>query len=192
MNVSEDTDLIHEKVLQFCNGDHEAFAHLFRLWQTEFYFYAFHFVQNDMESEDILSDSFEKMLTSSIDYRKEKFQEEGHNFKGFLKTVIKNKALDVLKSKKTRYRILEHLKYFMEKTTLNETLRTEQELYVAQILKPLDKREREMVVMRMQGFSIEEISEKFFVSKKTVSNIIASSKQKVRLVWDKNDPLSAI
>jgi RNA polymerase sigma-70 factor (ECF subfamily) len=175
-----------ELVSLFCDGDNEAFAFLFMSWQQELYFYAYHFVKNDEESEDILFDSFEKIIFTPPDYRKKKFIEEGISFKWFLKSVIKNRAIDIIRGKKNKFRILDHLKFFIEKTTLNNAVIKEQELYIAQILKSLESREREMVIMRMHGFSVEEISEKFFVSKKTVSNIIAASKQKLKLTWKKN------
>jgi DNA-binding CsgD family transcriptional regulator len=44
----------------------------------------------------------------------------------------------------------------------------------------------------MQGYSIDEISSAFFISKKTVSNIISNTKEKLRVIWKKNNPPAGI
>jgi RNA polymerase sigma factor (sigma-70 family) len=177
-----------ELIFLFCDGDSKAFAFLFNLWKIELYSYVLRYVKGKEEAEDILYDTFEKIVKTSCDYRNDKFITSGIDFKAFLKSVLKNRALDILKIKKNRFRIVGQLKYFFQKTTLNDAMISDEERLVSQILKPLPPREREIFTMHMQGFSIDEISKVFFLSKKTVSNIISNTKEQLRVIWKKNHP----
>jgi RNA polymerase sigma factor (sigma-70 family) len=177
---------IQQKVEDFCLGDNDAFAFLFKLWQTELFFCAYHFLKNDKDAEDVLYQSFEKILITDIDYRREKFIEEGISLKLFLKAVVKNGALDALKIKKNRFRIINNIKHLWDKHSINEAILTEQEAFTVQLLSPLKPKEKDIMLMHVQGYSIDEISAKYFLSKKTISNTIAATKQKLKNIWKNN------
>ena len=174
---------IREKILCFCKGDNDAFAYLFNLWQRELYFYAYRFLKNDKGAEDILHDAFEKIIKTDVAYRMHKFKGEESEFKGFLKLMIKNKALDILKTEKNRGRILEELRYSAPKTNENESNIKEQVAFVKFLLSPLESREKQIIGMHIEGYSTEEIGNSFFLSKKTVSNVISISKKKLKDFW---------
>jgi DNA-directed RNA polymerase specialized sigma24 family protein len=97
---------ILETVSIYCEGDNDSFAFLFNFWKSELYSYVLRYLKNEKEAEDVLYDTFEKIIRIPIDYRKEKFIIFKVDFKAFLKNVIKNGALDILKTKKIGFESL--------------------------------------------------------------------------------------
>lgn len=191
VNPGNNTEVhIRTKVLSFCQGDNDAFVVLFKLWQTELYFHVYYFIKNEQEVEDILADCFEKIVITSVEYRTKKFISEGVDFKSFLKKVLKNRALDVIKTNSNRLRILEKWGFSQVGISENAAFIEEQDVIISRLLRPLEPKEREIFSLHMQGFNLDEISSRFLVSKKTVSNIIAISKRKLREFWGDSYPLA--
>jgi RNA polymerase sigma-70 factor (ECF subfamily) len=187
MSQKENIKIIKQKEIDFCFGDNDAFAFLFQLWQTELFFYVFSFLKDEKETEDVLYDCFEKIIRTDIEYRSVKFIQNEIQIKAFLKLTLKNKALDVLKVKKNRSRIILFVDSFISKFSFNESIFNENKEFLLQLLKPLNERDKEILLMHIQGYSLQEIGCKYFLSKKTVSNIISSSKKEIRLRWQNND-----
>jgi RNA polymerase sigma-70 factor (ECF subfamily) len=179
---------INVLISRFCQGDNDAFGMLFYLWKTEFYFFAYSYVKNEQDAEDVLYDCFEKIVKKSIAYRQDKFENESVGFKAFLFKVIKNRALDVLRVKANRHRILEESGFYQEQTSENKAFSTEQDFIINKLLMILKEKEREIFTMYMKGFTLDEIGENFRISKKTVSNVLSTSKEKLRVVLNENHP----
>jgi RNA polymerase sigma-70 factor (ECF subfamily) len=175
-------------ITQFCQGDNDAFGVLFNRWKTEFYFFAYSYAKNEQDAEDILHDCFEKIIKKSVSYRQEKFQNEGVSFKAYLFKVIKNRALDILRVKSNRCRIIDEWFVSQQQISENFAFVKGRDLVAEKILQTLKKRERAIFVMYMDGFTLDEIGERYQVSKKTVSNVLSASKEKLRVIWIKNNP----
>ncbi|GGE15757.1 RNA polymerase sigma factor [Psychroflexus salis] len=189
MRKSIKEEELEQKQNEFCDGDNEAFAFLFELWKTELFFYTFHYLKNDKETEDVLYDCFEKILMTKVDYRVEKFITEGLKLKPFLKVVLKNKALDLIKTKKNRSRITKNITSLINRVSYNGSLVQENEDFLFQLVKHLKKRDKEMLLLHLQGYSIEEIGYHFFLTKKTVSNILTNCKNDLRRQWKKSNEI---
>lgn len=179
--------MIKQKQNDFCFGDNDAFAFLFQLWQTELFFYVFSFLKDEKETEDVLYDCFEKILRTDIEYRSEKFIQNEIELKAFLKLTLKNKAFDILKTKKNRSRLTIIIDNFTQKVSFNNSILNENKEFLLLLLKPLNERDKEILLLHMQGYSLEEIADKFLLAKKTVSNIITVSKNEIRLRWKNNE-----
>lgn len=182
----ENVRLVEQKKIDFCFGDNDAFAFLFQFWQTELFFYVFSFLKNEKETEDVLYDCIEKILRTDIEYRSEKFIQNEIELKAFLKLILKNKAFDILKTKKNRSRLTILIDNCTAKVSFNNSILNENKEFLLQLLKPLNERDKEILLLHVQGYSLEEIGNKFLLSKKTVSNIITVSRKEIRLRWKNN------
>lgn len=177
---------IHNRqfIEDFCKGDNDAFANIFIEWQQEFFFYAYKYLQNESDAEDVLSDCVEKILKFSLTARTEKFIVQGVDLKLFLMIMIKNKSLDHLKVKKNRFRILNNVKHLFSTVTFNGVNTLHETEQVNHMLLPLSDREKTVIRLDLEGYSIEEISEKLGVTKKTVSNLLYESRKKLKVIWN--------
>lgn len=180
---------IEQKLIDFCFGDNDAFAFLFQSWQTELFFYTYHFLKNEEETEDVMHDCFEKILKTNVQYRVDKFIHNEINIKAYIKVVLKNRALDVLKTKSNRRRITQNINHLFSKFSLNGAEVIENKDFLLQLLKPLKERDRDIFLLHLQGYTLEEIGAKYFLSKKTISNIITNSKKQLKLGWNRKNNL---
>lgn len=167
---------------RYCNGDNQALATLFLSWQKEFFFYAYRFVKNEDDAQDVLSDCLEKALLFSNEVRAEKFLVQQVQLKAFLMVMIKNKALDYIKTKSNKNRILEGIKHLFIRQTANDALRDLEQHHIDHLFSGLNDRERALIKMDLEGYSIDEMSRHHNIAKKTVSNILSDSRRKMKLI----------
>lgn len=185
MKKTQDQKII-KLIDDFCQGNNDAFATLFITWKSELFLYTHKFLKNREDTEDVLYDCVEKLLNSDIDYRLEKFIQEGIQLKPYLKLVLKNRALDFIKVKKNRKRIIESLYDFFVKESFNESNVKETESFLKYILKDFSHRDKEILKMHMQGYNLEDIGSKYFLSKKTISNIVTRCRNELRIKFKNN------
>lgn len=167
----------------YCKGDNEALGKLMQVWYKELFFYTFRFIEEEDLAEDIIAETIEKMLGFSIEFRQNKFNVQEINLKLFVKVVIKNKCLDYLKVKKNRIRLLEGFKKTLLGFVLNDEKIKNDQKHLVYLLSPLNEKEKKIMLMDIEGYSIKEISLKLGIAKKTVSNSLSESRKKLKLTF---------
>jgi RNA polymerase sigma factor (sigma-70 family) len=171
-----------ENLIQlYCAGQNDAFAILFGEWQTEFYFFVFKHIKNELETEDILFDCVEKMLNLPIEKRVQKFITDKVEIKSFIFLVLKNRCLDFTKQKSNRLRILDSLKSVFKLSDRNEAENQFDLENIESSFGVLNDREKVILLKSIEGYSIEEIGNEYQISRKTVSNLLYESRKKIKL-----------
>ena len=169
---------------QFCKGDNKALSLLYKAWLPELYLVAYRYVQSQQEAEDVVADCFEKLFAMSPLKRQQKFIEEEINLKALLLVMVKNKCLDVLKTKTTRNRIREGIKKILPLVgynTVNESLSGDN---FKALLTCLPEKEQQILTLSMQGFSNADIAQQLELSEKTIANLLSLARKKVKEVWN--------
>lgn len=182
MKLPQISHLKQKELIQlYCEGNNDAFATLFKEWQTEFYFFVLKFVKNEAEAEDVLFDCVEKLIQLSLEKRKQKFIIDKIELKSYIFLVLKNRCLDFTKQKSNRLRILDSIQSFFTRSERNHVESKFEIEYIEKSLEVLNNREKEILLKSMEGYTIEEISEEYQISKKTVSNLLYESRKKIKL-----------
>ena len=156
---------------------------MYKLWLPELYLLAYRYTKQQEDAEDIIADCFEKLLLLPVSKRKQKFIEEGIQLKPLLIVMVKNKSLDVIKTKKNRNRIIEGIKHLIPIKTNNASIENLADDNYNQLLSCLPEKESAILNFYIQGFTLQEISRKMNISEKTVSNILALARKKVKKMW---------
>ncbi|WP_297868913.1 sigma-70 family RNA polymerase sigma factor [uncultured Flavobacterium sp.] len=168
---------------QFCKGDNLALGHLYHTFLPKLYLIAYRYVQSQQEAEDVVADCFEKLFKMPIEKRKQKFIEEEIDIKALLIIMVKNRCLDVIKTKNNRNRIAQGIKKLLPVTSFNSVSETITEENFKLLLDCLPQKEKTVLAMNIQGFSNEEIAEQLQLSEKTISNILSMARKKVKELW---------
>jgi DNA-directed RNA polymerase specialized sigma24 family protein len=111
--LSKPSPIVLLNITLFCRGDNAAIGAIYKQWTLKLYVIAYGYLKSQEEAEDVVADCFEKLLLMRFEKRQQKFIEERIDLKAFLIVVVKNKSLDVLKTKNNRNQILDKVKYFM-------------------------------------------------------------------------------
>lgn len=173
----------------YCRGDNNALTALFLPLSKELFFIAFKYVKSEQDAEDLVSDCYEKLLGFSIEARTQRFQNDKVHFKHFVILMLRNKALDFLKLKNNRSKLLHAFRALWENVSQNEIKTKEETEQLRYLLSPLSDRERELIWLDLQGYSLEDIGIKMGVSKKTISNLLYESRKKLKLIISKEQVL---
>lgn len=169
---------------QFCKGENQALSDLYKKWLPELYLVAYRYVQCEQEAEDVVADCFEKIFAMPITKRQQKFIEEEINIKALLLVMVKNKSLDVIKTKKNRNRILEGMKGFLPTISFNNAKQNLTNDNFKELLNCLPKKEKQILSLSIDGFTNAEIGEQFNLSEKTIANLLAMVRKKVKNLWN--------
>tara|TARA_R100001377_G_C3192921_1_gene111358 strand:+ start:1120 stop:1680 length:561 start_codon:yes stop_codon:yes gene_type:complete len=167
-------------LIDFCNGNTNTTETLYKRWSPEFYFISYKYLKNKEDAEDIVADTFEKLLNMPLKKRKQKFIEDGIDLKALLIVVVKNKSLDKIKQKNNRRRILVNIKHLIPTTTKNKVWHHFSDDLVESMLLILPEREQQMFKMTLEGYNRKEIANALNLSLKTVSNSLSSSRSKLK------------
>jgi RNA polymerase sigma factor (sigma-70 family) len=170
-------------IKQFCSGNNEAFITMYKSWLPAFYLIAYRYVQNQQDAEDIVADCFEKVFTMPIDKRHQKFIEEEINIKALLLVMVKNRSLDVIKTKKNRNRIVDGIRKFLPIEVFNGVKQTLTDENFKALLSCLPEKEKEVITLSIQGFSNTEIGKQLNLSEKTIANLLSMARKKVKNLW---------
>ena len=168
---------------QFCNGENHALSTLYKAWLSELYLVAYRYVQSQQEAEDVVADCFEKIFAMSPKKRHQKFIEEEINIKALLLVMVKNKSLDVIKTKKNRNRIVEGLKKLLPTDVFNGVKQSLTDDNFNALLTCLPEKEKQIITLSMEGFSNTEIGKQLNLSEKTIANLLSMARKKVKNLW---------
>jgi RNA polymerase sigma factor (sigma-70 family) len=168
-------------IYRFCQGNNDVISELLFQEYTELYFTAFRFTQNEMDAEDIVSDCFEKLMKISNARRSKIFIENKIELKSYLLVMVKHKSLDFKKTAKNRNSILSSISDFWQRKEENENLLSSKCEHIMVGLDFLNDREKQIMSLSIEGYSIDEIRKELSISKKTVSNILSNARTKLKL-----------
>jgi RNA polymerase sigma factor (sigma-70 family) len=96
MSLETGTVQIHADIIDRCRqGDRDAYYQLYKLYSRSMYNIGYRIVNNQDEAEDVLQEAFISAFRSLDHYRGDA------TFGSWLKRIVVNKAINVLKTRKT-------------------------------------------------------------------------------------------
>ena len=170
-------------LLQFCNGNNQALFAVYTVCLPELFLVAYRYVKSKHEAEDVVSDCFEKLFTMSNAKRHQKFIEQEINIKALLLVMVKNRSLDVIKTKNNRNRIVDGIKKILPIVGFNGIAEKITDEDFKLLLACLPEKEKVILALSMQGFTNNEIGAKLNLSEKTIANMLSMARKKVKELW---------
>jgi RNA polymerase sigma factor (sigma-70 family) len=171
-------------IKQFCSGNNEAFIPVYKCWLPEFYLVAYKYVQCQQDAEDVVADCFEKIVAMPLVQRQQKFIEEEINIKALLLVMVKNRSLDVIKTKKNRNRIVDEIKRFLPTIVTNTVKQSLCDENFKALLCCLPEKEKKIIALNINGYTNKEIAQQLAISEKTVANMLSMARKKVKNLWE--------
>jgi RNA polymerase sigma-70 factor (ECF subfamily) len=150
----------------------------------QFQMYAFSFLNNLTEAEDITASVIEKLILVKDE------NELGFNglseseLIGFIKVTIRNACIDLLRKRKVRrsaITIIGATIQFWKRPEVYDKFQLEA---FDMLLLELSPREREILELHLQGLKNDDISEQLGLSALTVRNTLHNAKKRVRKLWN--------
>ncbi|MCL2587541.1 MAG: sigma-70 family RNA polymerase sigma factor [Firmicutes bacterium] len=139
---------------------------LMLLMYPDLYRLAFGYLKDRMLAEDIVSDTFIKLIEKIHTINDEK------NAKGYLKTIVVNKSLNLIKKRK--FETSTEPEWFEDSPSKQAT--DEQEL-VRFVLARMDDAQREVILLKSFGFTLGDIVEKTGYTVNQVRLLVDKGKQ---------------
>lgn len=160
-NQREDKELL----LLIKSDDFDAFERIYKRYAGKLYSFALRLLKNHTESEEIVQDTFLKVWErrSTID--------ENQVFSTFLLAIAKYRIYNFFRHQAVRYKYDSTLPKDIElsEDESDEHLEDLKEL-VGNKIAQLPDRQREVISLKLEGYSNEEIAATLELSKKTVEN----------------------
>lgn len=171
----------YEQVLmdRFRNGDTEAFEIIYNSYHYTIYGFARYYLQNDIEAEDIASETFVKLWKLRANF------ESLQNVLGFLRVTTRNACIDYIKFKNRQGAGKEELLYLLdevdEQAFANEEIRNEVLKYINDAIEKLPKKSRMVMQLSVKGMKNADIAKELNVSLQTVLNQKSHAIKRIRV-----------
>ncbi|MES2276543.1 MAG: RNA polymerase sigma-70 factor [Bacteroidota bacterium] len=170
-----ETDLI----ARLSNGDETAFAAVYEIYSRRLYYFAYRFLKNKEQSEEIVSESFLHLWLN-----KHKL-DTSYPIGPYLYTIARRLTLNVLRSIATSKAAQEKL-WLSFNEAHNET---EEAIFVADlerfseesIIKLPKQQQHVFRLSRHDGLSYDEIADKLDISRNTVKNHLVQAVKNLRV-----------
>jgi len=140
-------------------------------------------VKTNSEAEDAVADCFEKLLKMPIEKRKKKFIVDEIKLKALLLVMVKNRSLDIIKAKKIRFSFAEGLLNLVPIVGHNGSKQTLTDENFKLLLDCLPEKEKEILALKIEGFTNQEIGIQLGIPQKTVANKLSLARKKVKSLW---------
>ncbi len=170
---------IHQDLIDRCiKGDKLAQSELYRLYYKAMYNTCYRMLDDRVEAEDVMQESFLAAFLKIKTYRGEM------SFGSWLKRIVINKTIDVLRSRKVRFDELNEKISIVEESDWNDLEKEEDEINrVAKIREAVSKLpEGFRVVLSLalfEGYDHEEIAMILKISESTSRSQLARAKKKL-------------
>ena len=155
-----------ELLIRLIEGDGEAFEKIYFFYVERVYFFAFRYLKNAEETEEIVQEVFTKIWESrkNIDVDK--------SFSGYLLTTTKNKIFNEHRKKVNHQAYCNYIITYLQKNMQN----VEDEVVFNDLMDLLNrtiaelppKRQEIFKLSRFQGLPYKEISARLSISEKTI------------------------
>ncbi len=168
VKISENTD--RQTIAKLKNGDIQAFQDIFNAHSTNLFHFAFSYLKNTFESEEIVQDVFIRIweMRTEIDEKK--------SFKSFIYRMTVNKVFNQMKHRVVKQKYEGYIQNFDQSYSDSpEALMHYEELNEkvgSLILKLPSQQQAIFKLSRIEGFSNPEIAEKLGLSIRTIENQI--------------------
>lgn len=171
----------YEEVLmnKFRNGDAEAFEQIYNSYHYTIYGFARYYLQNDIEAEDIASETFVKLWKLRANF------DNLGNVLAFLRITTRNACLDYIKFKKRQLANKQELFYLLpdddQKAFAADEIKNEVLKHIHSAIESLPKKSRRVMQMSVAGMKNGEIAQELNVSVQTVMNQKTSALKVIRI-----------
>jgi RNA polymerase sigma factor (sigma-70 family) len=167
----------------YLTGNNDALNELYFLLKSKMLLTAYYYTNDKQLSQDITHDIFEKLLQLDIEARNLYFGAEKSDMEAWIHVAVKHKALDTVKIKTNREKLLYSVRSSIESFCSNESLIGFTKDGFEQMMKKLEPRESEIIRLHLNGYSNDEISQELQLSYATVKNNIYEARKKIKLLW---------
>lgn len=156
-----------------------AFRQIYDLYSKPLYHFAFSYLKDTFEAEEIIQDVFLKIWEKRMDIDEQK------SFSSYLYRITVNKVFNTLKHRVVKQKYDQYLlKYEQDNTETPDSSIQYQELNtkVEHLLSQLQEQQRKIFVMsRWKGLSNAEIAQDLSLSVRTVENQIYRASKFIKL-----------
>ncbi len=168
---------IHQKLINKCRkGDRKAQFEIYKLYYKSMYNTSLRIVKDPQEAEDIMQESF---LSA---FRKIETYQGRVSFGAWLKRIVINNSLDVVKKRRLLFEELseDHTQYELQEEALDEELLTQQMDLIREAIQKLPDGYRVILSLHLlEGYDHEEIAEILNISSSTSRSQFFRAKQKL-------------
>ncbi len=175
MSLEAGTLHIHADIIEKCRrGDREAHYQLYRLYSRSMYNVGYRIVNNEEEAEDVLQEAFISAFRSLNHYRGDA------TFGSWLKRIVVNKAINVLKRRKAE-RLPDDDRFDVpEREEASEEFQFTVDQVRDAIAKLPDGYRSVLSLYLLEGYDHSEIAEILGISESTSKSQFNRSKKKLR------------
>lgn len=167
-------EMLSSCLVRIANGDVAALDEIHNAIGKLLVSVAFSITLNRMDAEDVVQDSYLKLVTKAIKYRVRK------NPKAWLCISVRNLAIDRVRRRKRERTVPLTIPAAAPVDTPDE--------FIVWIFSRLDLKEEELIRMYFwYGMSLSEIASKFHVGKSTVAYRLNAVESKIRRLCRSND-----
>lgn len=168
---------------RYIRGDGNALAELFIEKQPSLRLLAYQYCRDAETAKDVVQEVFEKLAGLEPELRASWFGTDSGNLSAWLHVAVRNKAMDVVKVRTKRGKILESVRYASTGTLENKASERICRDDIQKILGNLQPRQREVLTMHIDGYRNEEIADSLGITYNTVKNNIYEARQRIRRLW---------
>lgn len=187
MSTDREREKITELVLKLQSGDSGAFGELYKLTSGRAYFVAFEITKNEQDAEDVLQESYIKML------EKIGTLDKPESFVSWFHHMVANKSKDSLKKRKpTLFEGGEDEAFEVipdEDTSFTPEANLDQEELHRAVIEVIDELTEEkracVMMMYFEEMSVNEISESLEIPVSTVKNRLFTARKDMKAKFEK-------
>lgn len=182
---------VDKKVVELLRvGDIEAFEKVFFTFADRLYYFAFRYLRNQHDAEEIVQDVFVKLWENRANLNVQL------SFSGYIFTIARNTIFNQNRKKVNEQAYQEYVKVFLD----NSTSKTEDDLIYSDIKAIVDKvvedlpPQRKLIykMSREKGLSYREIAQELGLSERTIEAHIRLALKTLTKVLDDHFVLPAI
>jgi RNA polymerase sigma-70 factor (ECF subfamily) len=148
---------IHQELIDACkNGNSKAQFEIYKLYYKAMYNTSLRLLNDSLEAEDVMQEAFLSAFKNLHTYKEEV------SFGAWLKKIVVNRSLDVLKKRRIEQEPLDERRLAVAEETDNEVLdETMQKVAeIKQVIAQLPENYRVLITLHLlEGFDHDEISE---------------------------------
>ena len=174
------TTTLQEDWELFINGDNQGLSSIYETYYEILVLKAYSITKDKVKSKEVVSDVFIKLLNYSTEKRRNNLTDVNEKIEIFLKVVVKNKCFDNLKVEKNRRGILNGI-YQLSSRSINKDTFVEEDF--KKMIDILPKRQKEVLLLHIEGFDNHEISSQLGITYNTTKNTLSTSKKKIKNLW---------
>ncbi len=166
---------IHQDIIERCkDGENKAQFQLYKLYYKSMYNTSLRIVRNDTEAEDVIQEAFLKAFQKIDTYRGEV------SFGAWLKRIVVNRSLDVLKKRKVVFEEVNERKHDTEDVSANPAESIDPETIRKAIDNLPDGYRVVLSLYLIEGYDHEEISQILGISNSASRTQYMRAKNKLR------------